>query len=117
MVFPEYFLGRIQIPGPVTKRVAAAAAEQRIYVIVGCWEVYDDGSYANTALIFGRDGTIAGKSTRHMPPSINSKAIRRGPDRRREKTRRGSFATIRNGSWKRGGTSQSSNLTLAKSAS
>ncbi len=61
VVFPEYVLGRIQVPGPVTKRVAAAAAEQRIYVIVGCWEVYDDGSYANTALIFGRDGTIAGK--------------------------------------------------------
>ena len=40
-------------------------------------------------------------TTKHTPPSTISKAIRRGPDRRREKIRRGSFATIRNGSWKR----------------
>jgi predicted amidohydrolase len=30
-------------------------------VIIGCWEVYEDGSFANTALIFGRDGKIEGK--------------------------------------------------------
>ena len=61
VVFPEYVLGRIPVPGPTTKRIAAAAAANRIYVIVGCWEVYKDGTYANTALIFGRDGRIEGK--------------------------------------------------------
>ena len=61
VVFPEYVLGRISVPGPSTKKLAAAAAENRIYVIVGCWELDDDGSFANTALIFGRDGHIAGK--------------------------------------------------------
>lgn len=61
VVFPEYVLGRIPVPGPTTDRLAAAAAANRIYVIVGCWELYDDGGYANTALIFDRAGKIAGK--------------------------------------------------------
>ncbi len=61
VVFPEYVLGRIPVPGPTTDRLAAAAAANRIYVIVGCWELYDDGAYANTALVFDREGKIAGK--------------------------------------------------------
>ena len=52
VVFPEYVLGRIPVPGPSTKKIAAAAAANQIYVIVGCWELYDDGTFANTALIF-----------------------------------------------------------------
>ena len=61
VVFPEYVLGRIEVPGATTAKIAAAAAAQRIYVIVGCWEVYADGTFANTALIFDRSGKIAGK--------------------------------------------------------
>jgi predicted amidohydrolase len=61
VVFPEYVLGRIPVPGPTTNKIAAASAANRIYVIVGCWEVSDDGSFANTALIFDRNGRIAGK--------------------------------------------------------
>lgn len=61
VVFPEYVLGRISVPGPGTDRIAAAARTAQIYVIVGCWEVFDDGTYANTALLFGRDGTIVGR--------------------------------------------------------
>ena len=61
VVFPEYLLGHISVPGPETKRISAAAAANRIYVIVGCWEVKEDKSYANTALIFDRQGKIAGK--------------------------------------------------------
>ena len=61
VVFPEYVLGRIRVPGPATEKLAAAAAENRIYVIVGCWEVFDDGTYANSALIFGRNGKVVGK--------------------------------------------------------
>lgn len=61
IVFPEYVLGRISVPGEATWKLAAAAAASRIYVIVGCWELYDDGSFANTALIFGRDGRIEGR--------------------------------------------------------
>ncbi len=61
VVFPEYVLGHIPVPGPATKKLSAAAAASRIYVIVGCWEVHEDGSYANAALIFGRDGRIVGR--------------------------------------------------------
>ena len=61
VVFPEYLLGRISVPGPQTERIAMAAAAGKIYVVVGCWEVFEDGSFANTALLFDRSGTIAGK--------------------------------------------------------
>lgn len=61
VVFPEYLLGRITVPGPQTARIAKAAAAGKIYVIVGCWEVFDDGTYANSALLFDRSGQIAGK--------------------------------------------------------
>ena len=61
IVFPEYVLGHIRVPGPSTNKIAAAASANRIYVIVGCWEQFDDGTYANTALIFDRGGDIAGK--------------------------------------------------------
>jgi predicted amidohydrolase len=60
VVFPEYLLGRITVPGPETARIAKAAEAGRIYVIVGCWEVSKDGSFANTALLFDRAGSIVG---------------------------------------------------------
>ena len=61
VVFPEYVLGHIRVPGPVTEKISAAAAANHIYVIVGSWEDYADGTYADTALIFDRSGRIAGK--------------------------------------------------------
>lgn len=61
VVFPEYHLGRIRVPGPQTRNIAKAAAESGIYVIVGCWEVFEDESFSSTALLFGRDGEIVGK--------------------------------------------------------
>ena len=61
VVFPEYVLGHIRVPSPVTERISAAAAINQIYVIAGCWEDFDHGEYANTALIFDRQGRIAGK--------------------------------------------------------
>jgi len=61
VVFPEYILGHIPVPGPTTDRIAAAAASNHIYVIIGCWEVYDADHFANTALIFDRQGMIVGK--------------------------------------------------------
>ena len=61
VVFPEYVLGHIRVPGAETETLAAAAKAGGIYVVVGCWEEFDDGTFANTALLFGRDGTIVGK--------------------------------------------------------
>ena len=39
IVFPEYVLGRIPVPGPTTAKIAAAAKANSIYVVIGCWEV------------------------------------------------------------------------------
>lgn len=61
VVFPEYVLGRIAVPGPATEKIAAAAKANSLYVIVGCWEVFDDETFANSALIFDRSGEIIGK--------------------------------------------------------
>ncbi|MHC1766774.1 MAG: carbon-nitrogen hydrolase family protein [Verrucomicrobiia bacterium] len=61
VVFPEYILGRIQVPGPSTRKISAVAAAHGLYVIVGCWEVFDDATFANTALLFDRTGKIVGK--------------------------------------------------------
>lgn len=61
VVFPEYYLGRITIPGKETRAISEAAADHQIYVIIGSWEVFDDGTFANAALLFGRDGKILGK--------------------------------------------------------
>ncbi len=61
VVFPEYVLGHIAVPGPETKRIAAAAKANSIYVIVGCWETLSDGKFANSALVFERNGAIMGK--------------------------------------------------------
>jgi predicted amidohydrolase len=60
VVFPEYILGRIAVPGRATKKIAKAAARHRIYVVVGCWAVHRDGTFANAALLFDRSGKIMG---------------------------------------------------------
>lgn len=61
VVFPEYVLGHIAVPGPATERISAAAKANSIYVIVGCWERMEGDRFANTALIFDRLGKIAGR--------------------------------------------------------
>ena len=61
IAFPEYVLGRIPVPGTSTAKIAAAAKANSIYVVVGCWEVFADDTFANTALIFDRSGEIVGK--------------------------------------------------------
>lgn len=61
IVFPEYVLGHISVPGSETQTISAAARRNSIYVIVGCWQEFADGSFANTALLFDRQGRIAGR--------------------------------------------------------
>jgi len=61
VVFPEYYLGRIYIPGEETRIIGEAAAKHGIYVIIGSWEVFDEKNYANAALLFSREGEIMGK--------------------------------------------------------
>ena len=61
VVFPEYYLGRISVPGEETRMLSEAAARNRIYVIIGSWEVIDDTTFYNAALLFDRSGQIIGK--------------------------------------------------------
>lgn len=61
VVFPEYVLGHIDVPGKETGVIAKAARENSIYVIVGCWEKLEGDEFANSALIFDRSGEIVGK--------------------------------------------------------
>jgi len=70
IVFGEYLLGPFyEDYSDAVERVAEAARRHNIYVIIGGWEEYDKGAYtvkkkdryANTALLFGRDGKIIGK--------------------------------------------------------
>jgi len=61
VVFPEYVLGHIAVPGVETQLIAEAAKRNQIYVIIGCWQVAQDGTYTNTALIFDRDGSVFGR--------------------------------------------------------
>ena len=49
------------MPGPETDQMSRAADAHDIYVIVGCWETLDDSRYANTALIFDREGDDCGQ--------------------------------------------------------
>ncbi|RKX38317.1 MAG: hypothetical protein DRP64_15870 [Verrucomicrobia bacterium] len=72
IVLPEYILDEFTLPHAPDShvaRVAEAAKRNNIYVIVGGWEEFEKGAFlkkkkgmfSNTALLFGRDGSIVGK--------------------------------------------------------
>ena len=67
VVFPEYVLGRISVPGLETAKISAAAKVNSIYVAIGCWEVFADDTFANSILIFDRGGQIVGKYRKTHP--------------------------------------------------
>ena len=60
VIFPEYVLGHIRVPGIETQKISAAAAANHIYVIIGGWEDYPDGTFSDAAWIFDRRGKIVG---------------------------------------------------------
>jgi N-carbamoylputrescine amidase len=56
------------IPGPSTQRIGALAAELRLVVVASLFERRAAGLYHNTAVVFDRDGTIAGRYRKmHIP--------------------------------------------------
>jgi len=61
VVFPEYCLGRISIPGKESQRLAQAAREHSIYVIIGGWELFPEGGFGNAALLLNPRGELQGK--------------------------------------------------------
>ena len=67
VVLPELLLGMFSVPAPLTDRIAEAAAKHGIYVIVGCFEVLDEGGYANSMLVFDRTGEVIGRFFKMHP--------------------------------------------------
>jgi len=56
----------VEVPGPVTEAVGAAAGKSGTVVVLGVNE-RDGGSLYNTQLIFDADGTLVGKRRKIMP--------------------------------------------------
>lgn len=67
IVFPEYHLGHISIPGPESDEIATFARDLGINVIVGCFEVESDDVFYNTALLIDERGEIAGRYRKTHP--------------------------------------------------
>jgi len=69
IVFGEYLLGSFYKTSEAVQRVSKAAKENNVNVVVGGWEEFEPGAFvnkkknafANTALIFNRNGEIVGK--------------------------------------------------------
>lgn len=56
------------VPGPLTDRVARAAAENRVVVVASVFERRTPGLFHNTCLVFDRDGSTAGLYRKmHIP--------------------------------------------------
>ncbi len=56
------------IPGPSTEKLAAAAKQHNVVIVSSLFEKRATGLYHNTAVVFERDGSIAGKYRKmHIP--------------------------------------------------
>jgi N-carbamoylputrescine amidase len=63
-----YFDWAEPIPGPSTERLAAVARELDVVIVASLFERRAAGLYHNTAVVFERDGSIAGKYRKmHIP--------------------------------------------------
>ncbi len=73
---PAHFAHAESIPGPATNRLAALARETAVVLVASLFERRAPGLYHNTAVIFERDGSIAGRYRKmHIPedPGFNEK--------------------------------------------
>jgi len=68
VTYPAYFMGTKDLaecgvlsPAEAVKRFAAKAREHGIYIAVGLALEARDGGYANSAALFGRDGSLVGR--------------------------------------------------------
>lgn len=67
--FRHYFDNAIAVPGAETDRIAAAAGEQKLFIVVGVIERAGSTLYC-TVLFFGPDGTLLGKHRKLMPTAV-----------------------------------------------
>ena len=67
--FRRYWGSAIETPGPETLRLANAAREHGIWVVIGAVE-RDGGTLYCTVLFFSPDGALAGKHRKLMPTAM-----------------------------------------------
>ncbi|MCX5757703.1 MAG: carbon-nitrogen hydrolase [Candidatus Hydrogenedentes bacterium] len=73
---PAHFAQAESIPGPASDRLAAVARETGVVLVTSLFERRAPGLYHNTAVVFERDGRIAGRYRKmHIPedPGFNEK--------------------------------------------
>lgn len=67
--FRRYFESAIDVPGPATEAMGAAARAAKAHLVVGVME-RDLGTMYCTALMFGPDGRLLGKHRKLMPTAL-----------------------------------------------
>ncbi len=67
--FRRYFYSAIDVPGPATAAIGAAARAGGLFLVVGVIE-RDGGTLYCTALFFGPDGQLLGKHRKLMPTAL-----------------------------------------------
>ena len=56
----QYFDLSQSIPGPLTQSLSHAANEHNVVIVGSIFEKRTEGLYHNTAIVFDKDGTLAG---------------------------------------------------------
>lgn len=67
--FRRYFDSAVQVPGPATEDLGAAAREHGLHLVIGVIE-RDLGTLYCTALFFGPDGALLAKHRKLMPTAM-----------------------------------------------
>lgn len=67
--FRRYFESAVDLPSPATDRLAAAAGQHGVYLVIGVIE-RDLGTLYCTILFFGPDGALMGKHRKLMPTAM-----------------------------------------------
>jgi nitrilase len=67
--FRRYFESAIEVPGPATDTLAAAARTNHVHVVIGIIE-RDGGTLYCTVLFFSPDGRLMGKHRKLMPTAM-----------------------------------------------
>jgi nitrilase len=68
-LFARYHAGAVDVPGPVTSRLAELAREHSLWIVIGVIE-RDGGTLYCTVLFFSPAGELAGKHRKVMPTAM-----------------------------------------------
>jgi len=68
--FARYWESSVEIPGPVTERLAAVARDNDLHVVIGVIERAQPGTLYCTALMLDSTGAIVGRHRKLMPTGI-----------------------------------------------